>query len=106
MRALVKLTWLEIKIFVREPMGMFGTVGIPVLVFVIASRLAGPRVAQAAIQPGGSCRHSCRCWLDTDVAQCDLIARHDHLDLSRGRDPEAFARDTLVTLGDPLAHVS
>src|SRR5688572_2972646 len=53
MRALVKLTWLEMKIFVREPMGVFGTVGIPVLVFVIASRLAGPRVAQAAIQPGG-----------------------------------------------------
>jgi ABC-2 type transport system permease protein len=53
MRALVKLTWLEIKIFVREPMGVFGTVGIPVLVFVIASRLVGPSVARAAIQPGG-----------------------------------------------------
>ena len=26
----LKLTWLEIKIFVREPMGLFGTVGIPV----------------------------------------------------------------------------
>ena len=52
-RALMKLTWLEIKIFVREPMGVFGTVGIPVLVFVIASRLAGPRVARAAVQPGG-----------------------------------------------------
>jgi ABC-2 type transport system permease protein len=53
MRALVKLTWVEIKVFVREPMGVFGTVGIPVLVFLIASRLAGPRVARAAIQPGG-----------------------------------------------------
>ena len=53
MRALIKLTWLEIKIFVREPMGVFGTVGIPVLVFLLASRLAGPRVARAAIQPGG-----------------------------------------------------
>jgi ABC-2 type transport system permease protein len=53
MRALAKLTWLEIKIFVREPMGVIGTVGIPVLVFVIASRLAGPRLARAAIQPGG-----------------------------------------------------
>jgi ABC-2 type transport system permease protein len=53
MRGLVKLTWLEIKVFVREPMGVFGTVGIPVLVFVIASRLAGPRVAREAIQPGG-----------------------------------------------------
>jgi ABC-2 type transport system permease protein len=53
MRALLKLTWLEIKIFVREPMGLFGTVGIPVLVFLIASRIAGPRVARAAVQPGG-----------------------------------------------------
>ena len=53
MRALLKLTWLEIKIFVREPMGVFGTVGIPVLVFLIASRFAGPRVARAAIQPDG-----------------------------------------------------
>ena len=53
-RALAKLTWLEIKIFVREPMGVFGTVGIPVLVFLIASRFAGPRVARAAIQPDGA----------------------------------------------------
>jgi len=54
MRALVKLTWLEVKIFAREPMGLFGTVGIPVLVFLVASRLAGPRVARAAAAPGGA----------------------------------------------------
>jgi ABC-2 type transport system permease protein len=53
MTALVKLTWLEIKIFVREPMGLFGTVGIPVLVFLIASSIAGPRISQAATRPGG-----------------------------------------------------
>ncbi len=53
-RALLKLTWLETKIFVREPMGVFGTIGIPVIVFVVASRLVGPRVARAAIQPGGA----------------------------------------------------
>jgi ABC-2 type transport system permease protein len=53
MFALLRLTWLETKIFVREPMGLFGTVGIPVLVFVVASRFAGPRVAQVAMQPGG-----------------------------------------------------
>ena len=40
------LTWLEIKIFVREPMGVIGTVGIPVLVFVLLSRMMGPRVAE------------------------------------------------------------
>jgi ABC-2 type transport system permease protein len=48
MRGLLKLTWLEIKIFMREPMGVFGTVGMPVLIFLVVSRLAsggarGPR---------------------------------------------------------------
>jgi ABC-2 type transport system permease protein len=53
MAALLKLAWLETKIFVREPMGVIGTVGIPVAVFIIVSQIAGPRVARAAIQPGG-----------------------------------------------------
>jgi len=39
MRGLLELTWLEIKIFVREPLGLFGTVGVPVLVFLVAGRL-------------------------------------------------------------------
>ncbi len=42
-RGLFRLTWLEIKIFVREPLGVVGTVGVPVLIFVAASRLVGPR---------------------------------------------------------------
>jgi ABC-2 type transport system permease protein len=52
--SLLKLTWLEIKIFVREPMGVIGTVGIPVAVFVILGRLAGPALARAAMRPGGA----------------------------------------------------
>ena len=51
-RALGKLTWLEIKIFVREPLGLFGTVGIPVLVFVVMTRLFGRSVTSAPRQPG------------------------------------------------------
>lgn len=51
---LLRLTWLEIKIFVREPMGVFGTVGIPVLVFLVLGRLAGPALARAAVRPGGA----------------------------------------------------
>jgi ABC-2 type transport system permease protein len=39
-----RLTWLEIKIFVREPMGVIGSIGIPVLMFVLFARLFGPRV--------------------------------------------------------------
>jgi len=34
MTALLRLTWLEIKIFAREPMGLFGTLVMPVIVFV------------------------------------------------------------------------
>ena len=36
-----KLTWLEIKIFLREPLGAFGTILFPVLVFVVVGRLLG-----------------------------------------------------------------
>jgi len=56
-RALAKLTWLEIKIFIREPLGVFGTVGIPVLVFVVMTRLLGRSVNAAPHQaewPGSS----------------------------------------------------
>jgi ABC-2 type transport system permease protein len=47
-----KLTWLEIKIFVREPLGVFGTVGIPVLVFVVMTRLLGSSATSATPRPG------------------------------------------------------
>lgn len=36
-----KLTWLETKIFMREPMGAFGSIFFPVLVFVAAGRILG-----------------------------------------------------------------
>lgn len=51
MRALLKLTWLEIKIFVREPLGVFGTIGIPVLVFILMSRILGPGVGSVPPRP-------------------------------------------------------
>lgn len=38
MRGLFRLTWLEIKIFVREPMGLIATVFVPVLIFVFVAR--------------------------------------------------------------------
>jgi ABC-2 type transport system permease protein len=41
LRGLWKLTWIEIKIFLREPLGALGTIGIPVLVFLGAGRLLG-----------------------------------------------------------------
>jgi ABC-2 type transport system permease protein len=48
LRGLWRLTWLEIKIFVREPLGVIGSVGVPVLMFVILGRLLGPRVRERA----------------------------------------------------------
>src|SRR5580698_4798176 len=41
LRGIWKLTWIEIKIFLREPLGAFGTIGIPVLVFLVAGRVVG-----------------------------------------------------------------
>ena len=55
-RGLWKLTWLEIKIFLREPMGAFGTILFPVLVFVVAGRLLGSRVPQSSIATTGFIR--------------------------------------------------
>ena len=42
LRGLWRLTWLEIKIFAREPLGLIGSIAIPVLVFVVLRRVTGP----------------------------------------------------------------
>ena len=39
LRGLLRLTWLEIKIFVREPLGVVGTVVVPVAAFVLLGRI-------------------------------------------------------------------
>lgn len=36
-----KLTWIETKVFMREPMGVIGTLVIPVLLFVVLGRALG-----------------------------------------------------------------
>ena len=46
LRGLWKLTWLELKIFLREPLGVAGTIGIPVIVLIVTGRMVG------APQPG------------------------------------------------------
>ena len=38
LRGLWKLTWIEIKIFLREPLGAIGTIVVPVLVFLVIGR--------------------------------------------------------------------
>src|SRR4051812_17908137 len=56
LRALLKLTWLELKIFAREPLGLFGSIGIPLIVFLGLARLIGPAAAAPSRPnwPGGA----------------------------------------------------
>jgi ABC-2 type transport system permease protein len=51
LRSLLKLTWLEIKIFAREPLGLIGSIFIPLIVFVVFARMIGPGVISAAARP-------------------------------------------------------
>jgi ABC-2 type transport system permease protein len=51
LRGLWKLTWLEIKIFVREPLGVVGTVGIPVVVFAVLGRVFSRGIAGGSSRP-------------------------------------------------------
>ncbi|SVA31930.1 uncharacterized protein METZ01_LOCUS84784, partial [marine metagenome] len=44
LRGLTALTWLEMKIFVREPMGFSFTVVVPVILFVGLGRMFGPQL--------------------------------------------------------------
>lgn len=43
LRGLGKLTWLEIKIFMREPLGVIGSIVIPTVVFLALGRIVGQR---------------------------------------------------------------
>lgn len=51
-RGLMALTWLEIKIFLREPLGVLGSVFVPVFVFVVLGRMFGEGLAGAEGQRG------------------------------------------------------
>jgi ABC-2 type transport system permease protein len=56
MRGLWKLTLIEIKIFMREPMGAFGTIVFPVLIFLIVGRMVGRRMSPSALADSGFMR--------------------------------------------------
>ena len=51
-----KLTWLEIKIFLREPLGAIGSIAIPVLVFVFAGRIFGRKISTSPDPTAGFVR--------------------------------------------------
>jgi len=52
LRGLWKLTWIEIKVFLREPLGAFGTIVFPALIFLGLSRV--PSLRLATTSPGAS----------------------------------------------------
>jgi len=54
LRGLFKLTWIEIKIFMREPLGAIGTIVMPVLIFVVLGGVVGGRLT-----PGGLAANTC-----------------------------------------------
>jgi len=56
LHGLWKLTWIEIKIFLREPLGAFGTIGIPVLAFLVLGRLPNPGAAPHSLAAGNLVR--------------------------------------------------
>jgi ABC-2 type transport system permease protein len=68
LRGLWRLTWLEIKIFAREPLGLIGTVGIPVLIFVVSGRVLGPEIRR--VSPG----MPRAVWVDLPILASLLIA--------------------------------
>jgi ABC-2 type transport system permease protein len=49
LHGLGKLTWIEVKIFLREPMGAFGTIVLPVVVFLGLGRFVGRRLPAPAL---------------------------------------------------------
>ena len=67
LRGLWKLTWLEIKIFLREPLGALGTI-VPVVVFVALGQVAGRRLSPGALANSGFMR------VDLPVLASVLIA--------------------------------
>ena len=52
LRGLWKLTWIEIKVFLREPLGAFGTIGFPVLVFFVLGRVVNFKVGPPSLPVG------------------------------------------------------
>jgi ABC-2 type transport system permease protein len=53
LRGLWKLTWIEIKVFLREPLGAFGTIGVPVLAFLVLGRVANLRIGPTTLGATG-----------------------------------------------------
>jgi ABC-2 type transport system permease protein len=56
LRGLWKLTWIEFKVFMREPLGAFGTIGFPVLLFLVVGRIVGGKPGASPVAVGSFIR--------------------------------------------------
>ena len=53
LRGLRQLAWIEIKVFLREPLGAVGTIVLPVLAFVLLGRVTAGRTAPSPVASAG-----------------------------------------------------
>jgi len=53
MRRLWKLSWLELKIFVREPLGFVGSIGVPVVLSLALASVSRPGLAAGVARGSG-----------------------------------------------------
>ena len=98
LRGLWKLTWIEMKVFMREPLGAFGTIGIPVLIFVVAGACskAQIRCALSCCQRSFGRQSSCSVCAP-NLSQCGAFVDYYHFHLPRGRHSQAASRDAAAS---------
>jgi ABC-2 type transport system permease protein len=98
LRGLWKLTWLEIKIFLREPLGAFGSILFPVLVFVVVSRFAGGRLTPGSLSTAGFLRVGLPVFVSVLIALSGvlslvtIISIYRKAAFSSGSGPRRYAR--------------
>ena len=80
LRGLWRLTWVEIKIFLREPLGAFGTL-VPVIVFVVLGRITEYMVAKGGPAAAAAVARSSATRPDLPVLAAMLIALNAVLSL-------------------------
>jgi ABC-2 type transport system permease protein len=74
LNGLWKLTWLEIKIFLREPLGAFGSILFPVLIFVVVSRFAGGRITPNSLSTAGFLRVGLPVFVSVFIALSGVLS--------------------------------
>ncbi len=53
LKGLWKLTWIEMKVFLREPLGAVGTIAVPVVLFLVIGRVTGRTMGPAGVAGSG-----------------------------------------------------